>query len=1028
MLLPMCFCQCASLADFLACAAAVSVVDFWCISCIHAAIRSSRAGSGVPARALAAMTKAAAKAPAAKADAAAAKAAAAKAATAAIAKAGAAAGAAAAAAAASAAASAASADEETAVDFAGKDVLEPSIPASKRPRIGDIQDCPSTKPILPPCPDPLSDDRVVDHPARDIMRSVVPWVLAQLPVALHESGLLSESENLLSAEPLDIKKADDGDLSSYKEAWRPANCHVSCQRTGYYEAGGSGLWIDPEVAADGELPFVDPGWHLVHEVGRCQFCGIEHNGIERVRFPVTMSCWWRAGVLALPKDRYPSGIVPLGGKVFIWAWYVEMFKALDKNDHKRIKLLYECILTVTIIMFTSSDKAIIVEESIKMSETVRATVQATSDSFVTFASKILLIDPTLNAKQLAARDIRHQGGLINVTMVQTIKHIQNTFLHSPECMARLQKLDRIHGQDVLTASYNKIKLFLSTVKNDASTSQWVLDQMLTALDRKEVSKGDFLLDAYKKPRNGAANFVQMAMATKLMTEHCISIIDGLSAVDAELSQKLRDNVTSNLCNPALYNTNFPVDAGEAEDVEPGSDDEGSGVQESKDDFLDKVTSTCPRVGTVLAELMRKIYDGDYNEAVTAIALSDQPLQLLHAMDEQTLGAYAKDMAELLKSLHANDSVVGLSSTVAAPKASLRELVRATSDGGDKEQAAAERQDVWKRAVANRKKLVTLVQVKSPRQRASYLEALNKFSAFSSFRGEVAKSHRVFVISCDLLNQKGKQPWTNSSSPDEKTFEEMLAFLTHHGRADCDVIMAWDGCLRKSRRTLEDSIGQLPSSAEVFIVYGNSWNGWIKKKYHLGSENTECGYISYARQRTHTALKERGTDFCAAGESNSHFTSFTGVSLPGRSTLARISVTDKEKIFSETTDPLPKKWLDNVPVGVPMFWSETKSMTTWYQLLDELQAGCVVDVSPGSGVLASACMQRGTPYLGLLGNAQHLTWLTNVIDRNACKFMCTTGNFLYQEDLATLLNELFADVVDPKDDATAEEAIQQDDEE
>jgi hypothetical protein len=72
------------------------------------------------------------------------------------------------------------------------------------------------------------------------------------------------------------------------------------------------------------------------------------------------------------------------------------------------------------------------------------------------------------------------------------------------------------------------------------------------------------------------------------------------------------------------------------------------------------------------------------------------------------------------------------------------------------------------------------------------------------------------------------------------------------------------------------------------------------------------------------------------------------------------------------------------------------------------------------------MQRGTPYVALVANTHHLTWLTNVVDRNSCKYMCTTGNFLYQEDLATLLAELFADVVDPKEDTTAEEAIQEGD--
>ena len=70
------------------------------------------------------------------------------------------------------------------------------------------------------------------------------------------------------------------------------------------------------------------------------------------------------------------------------------------------------------------------------------------------------------------------------------------------------------------------------------------------------------------------------------------------------------------------------------------------------------------------------------------------------------------------------------------------------------------------------------------------------------------------------------------------------------------------------------------------------------------------------------------------------------------------------------------------------------------------------------------MTRGTPYAGLVGNQHHLIWLTNVVDRSSCKFMCTTGNFLCQEDLATLLEELFADVVDPKEDTTVEGVIQQ----
>ena len=323
--------------------------------------------------------------------------------------------------------------------------------------------------------------------------------------------------------------------------------------------------------------------------------------------------------------------------------------------------------------------------------------------------------------------------------------------------------------------------------------------------------------------------------------------------------------------------------------------------------MEGLSDKVAKSGIRLAEVLKKIFDGEYPEASTAIATAENPTNVLHAMDEQTLGVFAKDFADLMTALYSSDSVVSAASQAAAPRATLRELVRATSEGGDREQAAAERQDLWKRAVANRKKLVSLVQVKSTKSKTSYYDALSKCSSVSGFQGKAGESHRVFVLSCDLLNQKGKQPWMTASAPDEKIFQEMIEFLTTYGRGDCDVIMTWDGCHRgKTRRSLEDAFMQLPACTEVFIIYSTSWNGWVKKKYHLGSENTECGYIAFGRQRSLTGCKDRKSDFCAAGETNSHFTTFTGVGLPGRSTLSKISASDKEKVFPETTDPLPKQ--------------------------------------------------------------------------------------------------------------------------
>ena len=129
---------------------------------------------------------------------------------------------------------------------------EAVAPATKRPRVGgDRASAPALKPTLP--------SEGTDQPAREVMKTVVPWVHAELPSVLREMGLLKQDEDLFATKPLDIAKSSAGDISSYKEAWKPANCVLSCKQSGFYEAGGSGLWIDPEVTHEGTLPFADCG-------------------------------------------------------------------------------------------------------------------------------------------------------------------------------------------------------------------------------------------------------------------------------------------------------------------------------------------------------------------------------------------------------------------------------------------------------------------------------------------------------------------------------------------------------------------------------------------------------------------------------------------------------------------------------------------------------------------------------------------------------------------------------------------------
>ncbi len=882
------------------------------------------------------------------------------------------------------------------------------VPLSKRPLVAAEVAPVCKKPTLP---SPDGSDMGSKH----TMKFVVPWVMQELPSLLGAKG-----QDLKKAQPLVLPhrqpaQGKDSAACSYKEPWVPEHCWSSCQVSGLYEAGGNLMWIDPEVSGDSCMPCGDPPYHLVHEIAKTQFVPIMHNDRERIRFPVALHCWWRSGVQALPKNDYPDGgLAPLGGHAFLWGWYLAVQLAMEEADHQRVKLLYQSALTATISVFTTDSRSQLALESIRMSETIRTNAQVSTDSFVTFTLKVnvMLGGDRYELKDLVSKEVRYQGGLINQTMIQVMRALQ-PFLESSVVMEKLEKLDREHGMDVLTGSYNKLKLFLSAVKSSADSAAWVLESMIVALERKEVAVDSFVLATYQKKRNGEPNFLSTALATRTTISHLISLAEGVETFDVDLAKLLKEKVTAKLRSPALWHASCPCPVG------------GSGVPGGCDvppcvDFMETLSDTGPRGAVLLAEVMKKVYEGAYPDGIAALASSNSPETLLRDTEEKELGHLATDILEVMRSVRAAETVVGLGGGSGPPKATLRDLVRQACTGRDEEAAAMERQDVWNRAVAQRKKLVTLALVRNPKSHASYQESVSGVPAFAEFKGKVGEAHRVFMLSAELLNQKGKQPWLHTSPPDDKLIGELCQFLTTHGRGACDVIMAFDGGMRPCRRALEDSVGKLPACAEIFVVYENSWNGWIKKKYFLNSENTECGYIALPASKTRLNVKARSASLAACGDKNSHWTSLTGVPLLGRCSLPRISPADKLKIFPEATDALPQKWLEVVPAGVPVFWGETKTVATWESLLDEVSAGVCIDLSPGSGMLASACMKRGTPYLGLVGCSGHMTWLANVVDRSSLKFICQSRNCLYQEDLATTLSELFADVVEESADNTAPE--------
>ena len=103
------------------------------------------------------------------------------------------------------------------------------------------------------------------------------------------------------------------------------------------------------------------------------------------------------------------------------------------------------------------------------------------------------------------------------------------------------------------------------------------------------------------------------------------------------------------------------------------------------------------------------------------------------------------------------------------------------------------------------------------------------------------------------------------------------------------------------------------------------------------------------------------------------------------------------------------------------------MQFWGQLLDDLHVKCVVDLSPGSGILAQTCMSKGIHYFGVCTSPHHLTWFTNVLDRVCLKRIVESGTLLYQENLGGLVKELFSDMLSSLDKTDDDIVVASDDE-
>ena len=243
--------------------------------------------------------------------------------------------------------------------------------------------------------------------------------------------------------------------------------------------------------------------------------------------------------------------------------------------------------------------------------------------------------------------------------------------------------------------------------------------------------------------------------------------------------------------------------------------------------------------------------------------------------------------------------------------------------------------------------------------------------------------------------------------------------------DFDFVIGFDGRHRGAGSILEEHLAAgVKIVEEWWIVYGAEQEASRARKTCLSAQNKEVAYVRIPGNRSKLMTKS-WDQFAGSGERSTHSITFTDVPLPNMRSMPKIAAVDKQKIAMfesmDVANPTPESWDCS---GVPLLWRESKSISFWRCLLGCFDIKAIVDLSPGSGTLASAAMPEGIQYVGVVCDAIHMRWLQNTCDRASLQYIVKNGTALYQQDLAELVQQHYKDVLEE----LGEEAEEEDDKE
>ena len=401
----------------------------------------------------------------------------------------------------------------------------------------------------------------------------------------------------------------------------------------------------------------------------------------RLLFGQVLTCYNDMPQLVPGKDEFPKNMFLLAGKVYLFAWYTAMARAMLQEDVDRITRLHEMALTLSVRAILSADDASMILGSMQASEQLRAAEQA--DSFVQFAKKLdRLMDEaervagvkktstgqskddsegTPMLQHLKNLDVAFNGGKLNKTMLNAALNLISTM--PLEAEQAFGALDREFGMETWTKGYNKVMRLCHICQKQGQLlgrapgelMTFVLQTSLMSLRRPLLDAGFFTLanldnKGAERPGWMAATCVKAALLKHI--QDIVETASNLASKEVPALQKDLE-VLRKLCNPSTFNETLPKQGGEDEDEE-GADSQmtltlGDIVEEAGADKMTALVEPCSKAGRLFAEIVRDLWEGVYEKALKALVPERVPFEA--ALDPEKSG-----QTNFFKALKAASSV------------------------------------------------------------------------------------------------------------------------------------------------------------------------------------------------------------------------------------------------------------------------------------------------------------------------------------------------------------------------------------